>query len=103
MANPYAGEVAIKIDGQERICKLTLGSLAELETKLEAGTLTELIGRFEAGACSSRDILMLIVAGLRGGGWFVTEAELLAADIEGGPIAAAKAAAEMLARAFSVG
>ena len=102
MVNPMAGEVALIVDGQERVCKLTLGALAELEAQLEIGTLTDLIARFEAGSCSSRDILRLVVAGLRGGGWAVTEAELLSADIAGGPVGAAKAAAVMLARAFTV-
>jgi hypothetical protein len=102
MVNPMAGEVALIVDGQERVCKLTLGALAELEAQLETGTLTDLIARFEAGSCSSRDILRLVVAGLRGGGWAVTEAELLSADIAGGPVGAAKAAAVMLARAFTV-
>lgn len=102
MANPFAGEVALMVDGQERVCKLTLGALAELEAQLDTGSLPDLIARFEAGTCSSRDILRLVVAGLRGGGWLVTEAELLSADIGGGPVGAARAAAEMLARAFTV-
>lgn len=102
MANPFAGEVALMVDGQERVCKLTLGALAELEAQLDTGSLPDLIARFEAGTCSSRDILRLVVAGLRGGGWLVTEAELLSADIGSGPVGAARAAAEMLARAFTV-
>jgi hypothetical protein len=28
MANPYAGEVAIVLDGQRHVAKLTLGTLA---------------------------------------------------------------------------
>ncbi|MEM8581523.1 MAG: GTA-gp10 family protein, partial [Pseudomonadota bacterium] len=35
MGNPYAGEVALVIDGQRRVAKLTLGALAELEATLE--------------------------------------------------------------------
>jgi hypothetical protein len=46
-------------------------------------------------------VLALIVAGLRGGGWRGTAANLLAAEIEGGPLAAARVAAELLARAFT--
>ncbi|MCE8536204.1 gene transfer agent family protein [Ruegeria pomeroyi] len=100
MANPWTGEVALVIDGQQRVLKLTLGALAELEAELESGSLVELVQRFEGGAFSSRDVLALVVAGLRGGGADVTRAQLLRAEIAGGPLAAARAAAELLARAF---
>ncbi|WP_299843157.1 gene transfer agent family protein [uncultured Roseovarius sp.] len=102
MANPWAGEVALVIDGERHVLKLTLGALAELEAGLETGTLIELVERFEGGAFSTRDVLALIVAGLRGGGWQGQPADLLAAEIEGGPLGAARAAAELLARAFAM-
>ena len=57
--------------------------------------------RFEGAAFSSRDVLALIVAGLRGGGWRGTVDDLLSAEIAGGPVGAAKVAAELLARAFA--
>lgn len=100
MANPWAGEVAVVIDGERRVLKLTLGALAELEAGLAAGSLVDLVERFEAGGFSTRDVLALIVAGLRGGGWQGSASDLIAAEIEGGPLAAARAAAELLARAF---
>jgi hypothetical protein len=100
MANPWAGEVAVVIDGERRVLKLTLGALAELEAGLAAGSLVDLVERFEAGGFSTRDVLALIVAGLRGGGWQGSTGDLIAAEIEGGPLAAARAAAELLARAF---
>ena len=102
MANPYAGEVAVWLDGQRHVAKLTLGALAELEVALEAGSLIDLVERFEAGRFSSRDVLALIVAGLRGGGWQGTAVDLRSVDIGGGPVAAAKVAAELLARAFAL-
>lgn len=102
MVNPHSGEVEIVLDGQARIARLTLGALAELEAELETGTLVELVQRFEAGKFSSRDVLALVVAGLRGGGWQGSAADLMAVEIGGGPVAAAKAAALMLARAFAV-
>jgi len=102
MANPYAGEVALVIDGERHVMRLTLGALAELEATLERGSLVDLVARFEEGAFSTRDVLALIVAGLRGGGWRGTAADLLSAEIEGGPVAAARAAAEVLARAFAL-
>jgi hypothetical protein len=102
MANPYAGEVVLHLDGQPQVAKLTLGALAELESALGADSLAALAERFEAGRFSSRDVLALIVAGLRGGGWQGTAAELRSVDIAGGPVAAARAAAELLARAFAL-
>lgn len=102
MANPWAGEVTLVIDGQPHVARLTLGALAELEARLETGTLVDLVTRFEGGRFSGRDVLALIAAGLRGGGWTGTEADLLAADIEGGPLVAARKAAELLARAFAL-
>ncbi len=100
MANPWAGEVSVTLDGVPHVCKLTLGALAELEVELGEGTLVSLVERFEAGAFSGRDVLSLLVAGLRGGGWSGTSADLLTTEIEGGPIGAAKAAARLLALAF---
>jgi hypothetical protein len=102
MANPHAGEVGLTVDGEKLSLKLTLGALAELEAELEAGTLVELVERFEAGRFSTRDVLALIVAGLRGGGWRGTARDLLSAEIEGGPVEAARAAGMLLARAFQV-
>jgi hypothetical protein len=102
MVNAWAGEVELVLDGQGHVCKLTLGALAELEAALETGTLVELVERFEGGGFSTRDVLALIVAGLRGGGWQGRAQDLLAVEIAGGPVEAARVAAELLARAFSM-
>ena len=101
MANPHAGEVALWLDGERRVLKLTLGALAELEDGLQADSLVGLVERFEAGRFTSRDVLALIVAGLRGGGWTGTAADLRCAEIRGGPVEAARVAAMLLARAFA--
>lgn len=90
------------MDGRAHVLKLTLGALAELEAGLGSDTLLELVERFESGAFSSRDVLSLIVTGLRGGGWQGRAEDLLSAEIEGGPMQAAKVAAQLLARAFAV-
>jgi len=102
MANPWAGEVAVWLDGRRHVAKLTLGALAELEAALEAGSLIELVERFEAGRFSTRDVLALLVAGLRGGGWQGEAADLRTVEIGGGPVEAARVAAVLLARAFTV-
>lgn len=101
MANPWAGEAVLVLDGTEHRCKLTLGALAELEAALDTGTLMELVERFETGKFSTRDVLALLVAGLRGGGWVGTADDLRTVEIAGGPVAAARVAAELLARAFA--
>lgn len=101
MANPWAGQVSVRIDGISYDCKLTLGALAELEDALDADSLVELIRRFEAGTFSSRDLMAVVVAGLRGGGWAGTSADLMTAEIEDGPIGAARVAAQLLTRAFT--
>ena len=101
MTNPWRGEVALVVDGTPRVMKLTLGALAELEEQLEADTLVALVQRFESGKTSARDVFALIVAGLRGGGWKVSADELRSAEIEGGISGAARAAAQLLARAFA--
>lgn len=102
MVNPHSGEVALTLDGQRHVAKLTLGALAELEEALGAGSLFDLVERFEGGRFATRDVLALIVAGLRGGGWQGTAADLRTADIAGGPVEAARVAATLLARAFAV-
>lgn len=101
MANPYAGEVALVVDGERRVAKLTLGALAELEDRLGAGSLIDLVERFEGGRVATRDVIAVVVAGLRGGGWEGEASDLLTVEIDGGPMEAARAAGRLLARAFA--
>ncbi|WP_068116573.1 gene transfer agent family protein [Tropicimonas marinistellae] len=102
MANPWTGEVSLTLDGVPYQCKLTLGALAELEDTLSEGSLIDLVERFEAGRFSARDVLALIVAGLRGGGWTGRTEDLRTTEIGDGPAEAAKVAAQLLGRAFSL-
>lgn len=102
MANPYAGEVALTVDGETYAMKLTLGVLAELEAELAAESLVAVVERFEAGQYRTHDVLLLLKAGLRGGGWTGEISDLAQADIQGGPVHAARAAATLLARAFAL-
>ncbi len=102
MANPLRGDVVVIINGQRHVARLTLGALAELENTLDEPSLLALVQRFESSRFRSRDVLCLLAAALHAGGLRMTEADLGAAVIEGGPMAAAKAAAELLARAFVV-
>lgn len=101
MANPWEGEVAVRLNGERRVMRLTLGALAELEAGMAADTLVALVERFESGDFSTRDVLALIVAGLRGGGWTGDARDLLTAEIDGGPVEAARLAGRLLTRAFA--
>ncbi len=101
MGNPWAGEVEVYLDGERQVMRLTLGALAELEAGMQADSLVAMVERFESGAFSSRDVLAVIVAGLRGGGWPGDVRDLLTAEIEGGPVEAARLAGQLLARAFA--
>jgi hypothetical protein len=102
MSNPWRGEVELVIDGEPRVMRLSLAALAELEARLDSESLIDLIERFETGGFRVRDLIALIVAGLNGGGWRVSEAELVSARIDGGPLAAAEAAARLLKLTFTV-
>lgn len=102
MVNAYRGEVKLVVDGQAHVLRLTLGALAELEETLEVGSLLGLIERFEGGAFTARDLLALLAAGLKGGGWIGTLPDLHSAEIDGGPVGAARIAARLLAVSFSV-
>lgn len=101
MENPWRGDVALTVDGERYVMRLTLGALAALEAELETESLVALVERFEGGGFSARDVLALLRAGLTGGGAADVAARLAAAEIEGGPVNAARAAAELLARAFA--
>lgn len=90
------------VEGQHHRMRLTLGALVELEEDLGETSLMALVQRFETGGFSTRDVLALLVAGLRGGGTMMDPDQLAGAEIEGGPMRAAQAAAELLARAFTV-
>ena len=97
-----AGEVEVWLDGRAHVAKLTLGALAALEAELGAESMIALIERFEGGRFSSRDVMAVLVAGLRGGGWEGGMEDLRAAEFRGGPVGAAHAAAALLARAFRI-
>lgn len=101
MANPMAGEVVVRLDGRKRVARLTLGALAEVEAEL-GGSVLDLVRRFESGAFSARDILVLLFAALKAGGWKGSEEDLRQAEIGGGPLEAARIAATLLVRAFTV-
>lgn len=102
LENPWRGEVTLTINSQPHVLRLTLGALARLEVQLATGSLVELVQRFETGRFSATDILALLTAGLEGGGYDFAAQDLARAEIAGGPVVAARVAAELLARSFSL-
>ncbi|MCV2875609.1 gene transfer agent family protein [Rhodobacteraceae bacterium XHP0102] len=100
MVNEVRGEVALTIDGQRHVARLTLHGLAELEAALGTESLADLIARFEGAQLRAQDILLLLVAGLRGGGWQGEVDDLAQAEIEGGVAEATRVAARLLILAF---
>ena len=103
MANPYFGEVALTFDGKTLPMRLSLGALAELESEMKEDSLLSLVQRFENGSFKTADIIDLLFAGLRGAGWDGTKDDLMQADLQGGPLQAAKLAAVLLQRSFGAG
>lgn len=100
MVNPQRGEVGLTIDGRERPMRLSLAALAALEARLEMASLLDLVERFETGSFRAMDLTLLIWAGLNGGGFEITAEEVAEAEIEGGALEAAKAAARLLQATF---
>lgn len=102
MVNPYKGEVELTLNGEAFALRLTLGALVELEQELESDSLIALIERFERGEFKMRDLIALLAAGLRGGGWTGSDADLLKCQIKGGPVEAAQVAGRLLKLTFSL-
>lgn len=103
MANAMRGEIEASVGGKRRTLCLTLGALAELETRMQAADLNGLAERFEAGRVSARDLVAILGAGLRGGGNAISDEDLMAMPIEGGLTGAAHIASALLAATFGEG
>ena len=101
MANPYQGEATLSINGKEYAMRLSLGALAELETKLSCASLVSFVEKFESGTFRTADMVLLLHAGLKCSGWHGDEQDLMKSCVDGGPLAAAKAAGNLLRVTFS--
>ncbi|PVE25548.1 gene transfer agent family protein [Microvirga sp. KLBC 81] len=100
MANKRRGEVALQLGDRRYTLCLTLGALAELEEAFGVDDLMALAERFGTGRLSSRDLLRLLVAALRGGGHEVTDAEVANLPLLGGIEPVASAIADLLVVTF---
>ncbi|MFO1149279.1 MAG: gene transfer agent family protein [Alsobacter sp.] len=100
MANWRRGEIEAVIGGERRTLCLTLGALAELEAALGAEDLPALGRRLEEGRLSSRDLIRLLGAGLRGAGAAVSDEELAGWPVAGDLGQLVSAAGRLLAATF---
>lgn len=99
-ANRHRGEVEAVIDGERRILCLTLGSLAELETAFAADSLAALARRFLAGGLKAEDLIVILAAGLRGGGNIVSDEDVAGMCVKDGLAGLARLVGELLTAAF---
>lgn len=100
MSNPRRGEVALATDGRHLPMRLTLNALAELETSFAVDNLAALGERFGSGQLSSRDVIRILGAGLRGAGARMDDMEVAALDFDEGLAGAIHAAVRLLEATF---
>src|SRR3712207_4285412 len=100
MSNRRRGEVALALDGGRYTLCLTPGALAELEDAFGVADLPALGERLSNGRISSRDLIKLLAAGLRGGGHGFDDATVAGLPIAGNLEAIATAVGDMLGATF---
>ncbi len=93
-ANPYRGEVALKVDGKTRKFKMTLGAIAMLEDRLKTKSSREIFERFAQAKYTADDLINVLECAYYG----ANNDYLDIADcvIEGGAKAAAETAMELI-------
>ena len=100
MANQRRGEIEAELGGRIYTLVLTLGALAELETKFRVGDLAGLAQRFETGRVSARDLHVIIACGLRGGGAMLSDEEVARLTVPDGLKGYVQIVAQLLAATF---
>jgi len=101
MINRHRGEVALMVAGRALPMRLTLGALAGLEAAFSVDSLPALGERFATGRLSSRDIVRILAAGLRGAGATLAEDEVAALPFDEGLAGAVAAAVALLEATFA--
>lgn len=103
MHDARRGEVEGVLDGRPHVLCLTLGALAELETAYGAADLPALAERLGSGRLTARDLVLILTAGLRGGGAEIDEAAVARMRCEDGAAGMARLAARLLTATFGGG
>lgn len=102
MVNAHRGEVEAVLDGKpHRLC-LTLGALAELEQAFGHEDMLSLAERFRSGRIGARDVISVIGAGLRGGGYDIADEAVARMTVEGGAAGFVDILARLLVATFGV-
>ena len=101
MPNPQRGEVEIIINGIPHTLCLTLGALAELEQAFASDSLIDILERFQTGKVRARDLILILKAGLRGGGQQASEEDVAEMKFEGGLENTVGIVAELLNATFA--
>ena len=92
-ANGVRGEAVARLAGAERRLCLTLGALAEIETRLGVADMAALAERMRS--LSAKDLMVVLAALLRGGGEGVLADGLTVSAVD------PREAAEAVAQAFA--
>jgi hypothetical protein len=98
--NARRGEVGLSIGGEPHVLRLTLQSLAELESAFGVTDLAALGERFASGRLASGDVTTILGAGLRGGGRPIADSDVARLAFDGGLAAALDAATRLLLVTF---
>lgn len=101
MANTYRGEIEVELDNQTYTLCLTLGALAELETAFGTEDLLSVIERFQTGKIKTHDIIVILTAGLNGGGADFSKEKVAKMKIKGGIKAYISVVAALLNATFN--
>lgn len=100
MANAHRGEIEAVLDGKTfRLC-LTLGALADLEAAFGDEDMLALAQRFGGGRLSARDCVRVIGAGLRGGGYEISDEAVRSMRAESGAAGYVDVVARLLRATF---
>ncbi len=100
LVNRRRGEILAHLGGKDRCLCLTLGALARLESAFGAEDLNALGARFASGRLSANDLMVIIHAGLEGGGHSLTLEDVAEMQVEGGLAGYAAIVGELLTATF---
>lgn len=102
MVNQSRGEISVELDGRQWTLCLTLGSLSELEAHFRVNDISGLASILSSGNISSKDIMAIIAAGLKGGGYTLSIEDVSEMRHKDGPAGYAKITADLLSASFGV-
>ena len=103
MVNLQRGEIEARLGGRTYVLCLTLGALAELEAAFGETDMVSLAERFETGRLKSRDVILILGAGLRGAGADISDEEVAQMKCENGLKGCVDVVASLLRATFGGG